>query len=58
MRTFYLRHILDPLFRWSFFHVPLFADYAVEYVHRVERQVHGLLMHPDYIQQAREAIGK
>jgi hypothetical protein len=58
MRHFYLHHILDPLFRWAFFHVPLFADYCVEFVHQIERKVHGKLLNPDYIQQARDAIGK
>ena len=53
----YLR-ILDRLYRWAWVHVPLFADYSVEFVHQVERRIHGKLMQPDYIQQMRDALSK
>ena len=53
--TLYLR-VLDRLYRWAWQHVPLFADYSVEFVHQVERRVHGKLMQPDYIQQMRDAL--
>lgn len=51
----YLR-LLDRVFRWCWLHVPWFADYAVEFVHQVERRVHGKLLQPDYIQQLRDAL--
>ena len=53
----YLR-LLDRAFRWCWLHVPMFADYCVEFVHQVERRVHGKLMQPDYIQQMRDALSK
>jgi len=53
----YLR-ILDRVFRWCWQHVPLFADYSVEYVHQVDRRVHGKLLQPDFIQQMRDALSK
>jgi len=43
MRSFYLRHILRPLF----------ADFAVEYVHQVDRLIHGKMMQQDWIGKAR-----
>ena len=55
--TLYLR-LLDRVFRWAWRRVPWFADYAVEFVHQVERRVHGKLMQPDYIQQMREVLSK
>ena len=51
----YLR-ILDKLFRLAWCHIPWFADYAIEYVHQVDRLVHGKLMQPNFIQQAREML--
>jgi len=55
--TLYLR-LLDRVFRWAWRRVPWFAVYAVEFVHQVERRVHGKLMQPDYIQQTREVLSK
>ena len=55
MSKLYLR-ALDVLFRFMWKHVPLFADYAVEFVHQVERRIHGKLLQPDYIQQMRDAL--
>ena len=55
MTRLYLR-LLDRVFRWCWLHVPQFADYAVEFVHQVERRIHGKLMQPDYIQQMRDAL--
>ena len=55
MRLFYLR-ILDALFRWCWLHVPLFDEYCVEFVHQVERLVHGAIMKPDWIERAREQL--
>lgn len=51
----YLR-VLDRAFRWCWVHVPWFADYCVEFVHQIERRVHGKLLQPDYIQQMRDAL--
>lgn len=34
----------------------MFADYSVEFVHQVERRIHGKLLQPDYIQQLRDAL--
>ena len=55
MTRLYLR-VLDRLYRWAWVHVPMFADYAVEFVHQVERRIHGKLLQPDYIQQMRDAL--
>ena len=54
---FYLR-LLDRAFRWCWLHVPMFADYCVEFVHQVERRIHGKLMQPDWIDKAREALSE
>jgi hypothetical protein len=48
--------LLDRVFRWCWLHVPWFADYCVEFVHQVERRVHGKMMQPDFIQQMRDAL--
>lgn len=55
--TLYLR-ILDRLFRWAWLHVPMFADYAVEFVRQVENKVHGKMLSPDWIDRAREMLVK
>jgi len=53
----YLR-LLDRVFRWCWQHVPMFADYAVEFVHQIERRVHGKMLQPDWIDKAREVLSK
>ena len=58
MKSFYLRHILYPLFMFAVNHVPLFLDFAVTYVGKLQHAVHGKLLQPDYIEQVREALGK
>ena len=50
--------LLDAAFRWCWLHVPMFADYCVEFVHQVERRIHGAILRPDVIAKAREMIGK
>ena len=55
--TLYLR-LLDIAFRWAWQHVPWFAEYAVEFVHQVERRVHGKMLQPDWIDKAREVLSK
>ena len=57
MTRLYLR-VLDRLYRWVWQHVPLFADYSVEFVHQVERRIHGKLLQPDWIDKAREALSE
>ena len=57
MTRLYLR-LLDIAFRWAWRRVPWFADYCVEFVHQVERRVHGKLMQPDWIAKAREVLSK
>lgn len=56
MRTFYIRHVLHPLFMFQVRHLPLFLDYAYLYMNNLQHAVHGKLLQPDYIEQAREAL--
>ena len=55
MTRLYLR-VLDRLYRWAWVHVPMFADYSVEFVHQVERRVHGKMLQKDWIAEAREVL--
>jgi hypothetical protein len=55
---FYLRYVLEPLFRLAWEHVPWFADYCVEFVNQVQRAVHKRLMRPDYVEQLRQELMK
>ena len=36
--------------------VPMFLDYAYIYIQQLQHAVHGKLLQPDYIEQAREAL--
>ena len=58
MTHFYLKYILHPLFMFQVRRVPLFLDYAYIYVGNLQHAVHGKLLKPDYIEQAREALSK
>lgn len=58
MRPFYVRWILYPLFMWQVRHMPLFLDFCYLYIQRLQHEAQGVLMKPDYIEQARQAIGK
>jgi hypothetical protein len=58
MRAFYLRHILAPLFMFQVNHLPLFLDYCHVYVGMLQKAVHGKLLTPDYIEQAREELAR
>ena len=56
MRAFYIRFILAPLFMAQVKLVPMFIDFAYLYIQNLQHQVHGKLLTPDYIEQAREAL--
>jgi len=43
-KRFYITYILGWLFIWQFSHVPLFAEYAIEYVHQFEHKLQGVMM--------------
>jgi len=58
MRVFYLKHILHPFFMFCIRRVPLFLDFAVTYVGKLQHAVHGKLMQEDYIEQVRKALKK
>ncbi len=53
-RRFYIRFILSPLFMLQVKFVPLFLDFAYLYIQQLQHAVHGKLLKPDYIEQARE----
>lgn len=57
MRTAYIR-VLGKVFYWCWLHVPLFADYAIEFVGQVQHKIHGKLLQADFIQQMRDALSK
>jgi len=38
--------------------VPMFIDFAYLYIQNLQHVVHGKLLTPDYIEQAREALSK
>lgn len=58
MRAFYIRFILAPLFMLQIKVVPMFIDYAYLYIQNLQHAVHGKLLQPDYIEQAREELSK
>ena len=58
MRHFYIKFILHPLFMLQVRFVPMFLDYAYIYIQQLQHAVHGKLLQPDYIEQAREALSK
>ena len=56
MRHFYIKFILHPLFMLQVRFVPMFLDYAYIYIQQLQHAVHGKLLQPDYIEQARDAL--
>ncbi len=58
MRHFYIKFILHPLFMLQVRFVPMFIDFAYLYIQNLQHVVHGKLLTPDYIEQAREALSK
>jgi hypothetical protein len=58
VRSFYIKHILHPLFIFQVKHVPLFLDFAYLYIMDLQRQVHGKMMKPDWIERAREQLAE
>lgn len=56
MKSLYIRYILHPLFMFQVRFVPMFIDYAYLYIQNLQHAVHGKLLQPDFIEQAREAL--
>ena len=56
MRHFYIKFILHPLFMLQVRFVPMFIDYAYIYIQQLQHAVHGKLLQPDYIEQARDYL--
>ena len=56
MRSFYIKHVLHPLFMFQIRHLPLFFDFCYLYVMDIQRQVHGVMLKPDWIERAREQL--
>lgn len=55
MRTAYIR-ILGKVFYWCWLHVPVFADYAIEFVGQVQHKIHKRMMQKDWIAEARKEL--
>ena len=58
MRAFYIRRILHPLFMFQVRFVPMFIDFAYLYIGNLHHAVHGKLLQPDFIEQAREELAR
>jgi len=58
MRAFYIRYILAPLFMAQVRHLPMFIDFAYLYIQNLQHLVHGKLLTPDYIEQARDELAR
>jgi len=58
VRSFYLRYILYPLILWQVKHMPMYLDFIYLYIQRLQHEMQGALMKPDYIEQVREALRK
>lgn len=58
MRAFYIKHILHPLFMFQVRCVPMFLDYCYLYIQQLQHAVHGKLLTPDYIEQARDELAR
>ena len=52
MKSSYVRR----LFLWLVYHVPGFDEEAYKWVMDCERQVHGVMLKPDWIERAREQL--
>ena len=57
-KRFYIQYVLMPIFTFQVMHLPFFVDYCYQFVQDLQHAVHGKLLQPDYIEQAREALGK
>jgi hypothetical protein len=58
MRHFYIKFILHPLFMFMVKRVPMFIDFAYLYIQNLQHAVHGKLLQPDYIEQARDELAR